>query len=108
MTFLLRDDPTRKLIHDELVAQAAQYLELRGWLVFRSHGPRNRPRDPGITDIIAMRRSANLLIEVKVGRDKQSRGQFDFLDKAIRCGLQVYVVRSIDDVIRIPDIGGAE
>jgi hypothetical protein len=65
----LRDDPTRALTHDELVAQAVQYLEYRGWLVIVTHDARHRPAEPGVTDLIAMRRGANLLVEIKIDDD---------------------------------------
>ena len=89
------------LTHDELVAQAAQYLEYRGWLVIVTHGPRNHPRQPGVTDLIAMRRRANLLVEIKIDRDKPRPDQLEFADHAIRCGLEVYVVRTLDDLVAI-------
>ncbi|HXK36135.1 MAG TPA: hypothetical protein VJ553_00960 [Candidatus Paceibacterota bacterium] len=101
MRFLLRDDPTRQLTHDELVAQAAQYLTLMGWFVIVTHGPKHRPITPGVTDLIAMRRGQNLLLEVKTERRKQDPDQVEFADRAIRCNLEVRVVRTLDEVIAI-------
>jgi hypothetical protein len=97
----MRDDPTRALTHDELLQQAAQYLELFGWLIIPTHDAWHRPLIPGITDLIAMRRGMNLLLEAKIGRDKLRPAQIDFANRAIRCGLEVHVVRSLDEVIEI-------
>lgn len=98
MRIPLRDDPTRALTHDELVAQARQYLEYRGWLVLPTHDARHRPVVPGITDLIAMKRARNLLVEVKIDRDKLREDQEAFADHAIACGLEVHVIRSIEEL----------
>ncbi|MDD5303526.1 MAG: hypothetical protein PHS14_10510 [Elusimicrobia bacterium] len=87
--------------HDDLQSQARQYLELRGWLVIDTHDDKHRPAEDGVSDHIAMRRGRNLLLEYKVGRDKLRPSQIDFSDRAIRCGLEVHEVRTLDDVIRI-------
>lgn len=97
----LRDDPTRAIDHDELERQCIQCLTLFGWLVIPTHGPRHRSIVPGITDLIALRRGQCLLLEVKVGRDKLRPDQVDFADRAIRCGVEVRVVRTLDEVIAI-------
>jgi len=94
----LRDDPTRALTHDELVAQAVQYLEYRGWLVLITHDARHRPLVPGITDIIAMRRARNLLLEIKTAEDDLREDQVAFADRAIARGLAVHVVRSFEEL----------
>lgn len=100
MKIRLRDDPTRQLAHDELVAQAAQYLELHGLLVIVTHDAKHRPVEPGITDLIALA-PGSLLLEAKVGRDKLRPDQIEFRNRAIRCGLDVHEVRSLDEVIAI-------
>ena len=94
----LRDDPTRGLTHDELVAQAAQYLEYRGWLVVVTHDHRHRPLTPGITDLIAMRRNGNVLLEAKIGRDVLRPEQIEFRDRAIRRGVDVHEFRSLEEL----------
>lgn len=94
------------MTHAELEFQAYQYLTLRGWLVIRTHDAKHHPREPGVVDLLAPA-PGSLLLELKVGRDKQSREQLDFADRAIRCGLEVYEIRSLDDVIRLADKGGA-
>ncbi|MCE5190275.1 MAG: hypothetical protein LLG08_00590 [Actinomycetia bacterium] len=98
MRIPLRDDPTRALTHDELVAQAMQYLEYRGWLVLPTHDARHRPLVPGITDIIAMRRARNLLLEIKTAEDELREDQVAFADRAIARGLEVHVVRSFEEL----------
>jgi len=98
MRIPLRDDPTLALTHDELVAQAAQYLEYRGWLVLITHDARHRPLVPGISDLIAMRRARNLLLEIKIDRDDLRADQIAFADRAIARGLEVHVVRSFEEL----------
>jgi hypothetical protein len=98
--FLLRDDPTRQLIHDELEAQCYQYLTLLGWLVVRTHDGKHHPRELGVTDLIAPAKGS-LLLEIKRGRDKLRPDQIAFADRAIRCGLEVHEIRSLDEVIAI-------
>lgn len=98
MRIPLRDDPTRALTHDELVAQAVQYLEYRGWLVLPTHDARHRPLVPGISDLIAMRPGKNLLLEMKIDRDKLREDQEAFADRAIARGLEVHVVRSLEEL----------
>lgn len=87
--------------HDELEAQAVQYLEYRGWLVVQTHGPRNRPRQRGVSDLIACRPRRNLLVEIKTDRDQLRPDQLEFADRAIRRGLEIHVVRSLDDLVAL-------
>lgn len=88
--------------HDDLQAQARQYLELRGWMVLDTHDDRHPPADPGVSDHICLHRGREgLLIEYKTGRDKLRPSQVDFADRAIARGIEVHEARSIDDVIRI-------
>ena len=101
MRFLLRDDPTRQLTHDELEDQAYQYLTLLGWLVVRTHGPKNHPFELGVTDHIATRPGCTLRPGYKIGRDKLRPDQIRFADRAIRCGLEVHEIRSLEEVIAI-------
>ncbi len=98
MIFRLHDDPTRQLEHEELVQQAAQYLEYRGWLVVITHGPRNRPYTKGVTDLIAMKKIDNLLVEIKTEDDELKPDQIKFADNAIRHNLRVYVVKSLEQL----------
>jgi len=90
-----------KLSHDELEAQAAQYLEYRGWRVIVTHGPRNRPRQRGVSDLIACRPRRNLLVEIKTDRDQLRPEQIEFANRAISRGLEVHVVRTFDDLVAI-------
>ena len=101
MRIPLRDDPTRELTHDELVVQAVQYLEYRGWLVIQTHGPHNRPKQRGVTDLVACRPHKNLLVEIKTGDDQLRPDQLEFADRAIRRGLEIHVVRCFDDLVAL-------
>ncbi len=98
MRIPLRDDPTRALTHDELVAQAVQYLEYRGWLVIVTHDARHRPAEPGVTDLIAMRRGANLLVEIKIDDDVLRPEQIAFADRAIARGVEPHVIRTFEEL----------
>ncbi len=94
-------NPLAPQTHDDLEAQARQYLELRGWLVVCTHDDHHPPAEPGVTDHIAARPGVLLLLEYKTGRDKLRPAQIEFADRAIRCGLEVHEIRSLDDVIRL-------
>lgn len=84
--------------HDELETVVGDYLTLRGYLVVRTHGPRNKPVQPGVPDLIAMQNGRALLVEVKAGRDRQRADQMDFEERARRRGVPYVVVRSLEDV----------
>jgi len=55
----------------------------------------------GISDILGIHRDSGkmIAIEVKVGRDKLSKEQTEFLNRVSKMGGIVLVAKSIDDVI---------
>lgn len=96
----LRDDPSRAPTHDELLRQAAQYLEYRGFLAVITHDAKHRPCTPGVFDLLALA-PGSIIVDAKTGRDKLQPEQQDFADRAIRCGIHVHELRSIDDLVAI-------
>lgn len=92
--------------HETLEAQAYQSLTYMGWLVIRTHGPRNRPVEPGVSDLVCMKGNRNMVLEVKTGVDKLSEKQEIFRARAFRCGVPHYEVRSFEDVMEAVTGGG--
>lgn len=93
----------RTAYQDEAVIERdiVQYLRTRGFLVLRTHGPRNRPAEEGIPDLLvyppfAMGRET--WIEVKAKGGRLSDDQAFMHDRLQDRGARVIVARSVEDV----------
>lgn len=89
--------------HDIIERDIAQYLSYRGYLVLRTHGPRNRPKEDGIPDLICVPLKSQvehrtLWIEVKGSRGRLSIAQADMHKCLTERGQRVIVARNVADV----------
>jgi Holliday junction resolvase len=77
-----------------------QYLRLRGYMVLRTHGPRNRPTEDGIPDLLAYGewKTLPVWIEVKTPEGRISEVQAEMHAALTERGARVIVARSIQDV----------
>ena len=77
-----------------------QYLSLRGFLVLRTHGPRNRPVEEGIPDLVCVPPMGGkmLWVEVKAKGGRVSPAQADMHACLTERGQRVIVARSVADV----------
>ena len=96
----------------EIQKAIVQYLILSKWLVvrinsgaqavdgrfLRTYTIENNGRSSGMPDVIAVKDGRWLLLEVKTSKGRLSESQQDFHQLATAYGVQVHVVRSIDDV----------
>jgi len=84
--------------HDELEGQILEYLALNGWLAWRTHGPRTRPINLGIPDIMAVRDGQHAAVEVKIPPDKLSEKQAKWLTDLAEHGSIICVATKLEDV----------
>jgi Holliday junction resolvase len=80
--------------------QIVDGLKARGAYVIVTHGPKNRPVCPGITDIIAVFPGRVLFVEVKGEGGKVSEEQREFLCCMRERGHDAFVADCWDDVER--------
>lgn len=93
-----------------LTKQTLRMLDLKGFHVWRQNNGgvydpikkvfRAGSSTPGISDILGFHRRTGLVIavEIKVGRDKPSQAQLDFLAAVVKAGGIGKIVRNSDDL----------
>lgn len=98
--------------HSALEAMAVQYLQLKGFLVIRTHTAKFKPVDPGISDLLAIRTDMKydqatrerralrevLAVEIKAGRDVVSEEQLLWLARARDHGVKILVIRTFEEL----------
>lgn len=97
---------------NELTAHCIDYLTLKGYKVWRNNNGavyditkgcfrKNKNKLLGIPDIIGYnKKTAKFIgVEIKVGKDKLSPEQIDFIETALESGCICIVVKTIDDLI---------
>lgn len=106
MTKTKKPDPPF-LTANVLTAQAIGYLTLCGCFVWRNNTGSYKPDEKrflrfgkkGSGDIIGMTRDGRFLsVEVKVGRDRVSKTQLEFMDEVIERGGLALVIHNFDDL----------
>lgn len=88
-----------KLSESDIKLQCKQYLSLKGW--FHFHIMAGIGSYSGSPDRIAVKNGRVLFIEVKTEKGTQSNDQIDFQADVEGSGGEYYVVRSLEDLIRI-------
>lgn len=78
----------------ELLANVRQLARLRGWLTY--HTQRSQRSEPGFPDLMLVRRSRAVAVELKSQRGKCSPAQERWLEGLRGAGLEVYVWRPAD------------
>lgn len=98
---------------NQLTQAAIRYLQASGWNVWRQNNGavfdqkkgvhRAGSAKKGVSDIIGFHKETGRFFagEVKVGRDKLSPWQQEFLEQVNNAGGLGIVIRSIDDVIEL-------
>jgi hypothetical protein len=96
----------RDLITEKDIQRVCRdYLLVKGWFVF--HLLQGLGCYPGLTDMVAIKDGRVLFIEYKrPGRSKQSGKQEIFQADIERAGGEYYLIRSLEEVIKI--LGGKE
>ena len=88
-----------KLTENDVKHQVKDYLYLKGYFHFpilQGLGARK-----GIPDIIAIKNNRVLFLEIKSPKGKQSEWQKQFQELIEGNGGEYYIVRSLDDLIKI-------
>lgn len=88
-----------KLSESDIKEQIKGYLRIKGWFsfpIFQGLGSYK-----GISDRIAVKGGRVLFIEVKTDKGNQSNDQIDFQADIEGSGGEYYVVRSLEDLIKI-------
>lgn len=85
----------------ELQSQVELLLRMGGWLVYHTYDSRRSA--PGFPDIVALRGSRILALELKVEGAKPSEAQYEWLRAWDRAGALAYVVRpgNLDELAAI-------
>jgi len=81
------------VLERELEADVEQLLRTAGWLVYHTHDSRRSA--PGFPDIVALRGSRMLVLELKVN-GKPTEDQYRWLQAFDAAGAAAYVVRPKD------------
>jgi Holliday junction resolvase len=91
------------MTESEIERDIIQYLRLRGYMVLRTHGPRNRPLAEGLPDLLVCRESYKepVFVEVKNETGKLSIAQAEMHAALTEHGVRVIVARSIADVEKL-------
>jgi Holliday junction resolvase len=85
----------------QIVKQIKDGLEARGYLVFSTHGPRNRPLAQGVPDILAVKGGRLLAVEVKSARGSVRPEQAVFIARLKAAGAVAVVGRSWEEVEKV-------
>jgi hypothetical protein len=96
-TFRLPASFVAEPTHASLIRDLVQYLTLRGWLVIQTPAG-GIIGEPGVADLIALRRGSVLFVEAKMGRNKLSTDQLRFRGAVREHGCYYLEARSLDDV----------
>jgi Holliday junction resolvase len=80
--------------------QVVDGLRLRGAYVIVTHGPKNRPVCPGVSDIVAVFPGRVLFVECKGEGGKVSEEQREFLSTMRALGHTAFVTDGWDDCER--------
>lgn len=85
-----------------------EYLQLRGWYVLQTYLGSNRGGSvwmtSGIPDIYAVKKGRAVWLELKTASGKLTPAQQNVHARLLAAGAEVYVVRSLDDVIKIDSV----
>lgn len=104
--------PKKRTVGNILTDEVAQYLLKRGYIVMRINSGvarankrpipfyfvYNNKRSSGMADLVAMKDSRAILIEIKAGRDVLRDGQRDFAMLCRRHGMDYVLCTSLADV----------
>jgi hypothetical protein len=99
-TFRLPASFAAEPTHASLIRDIVKYLELRGWLVIQTPAG-GIIGEPGVADLIALRRGSVMFVEAKMGRDKLSTDQLRFRGAVRDHGCYYLEARSLDDMIAV-------
>lgn len=80
--------------------QVVDGLRARGAYVIVTHGPRNKPVCPGVSDLVAVFPERVLFIECKAPGGKVSDAQREFLSSMRERGHGAFVADCWDDCVR--------
>jgi hypothetical protein len=91
--------------HEDMVTWCAAYLTRTGWMVERTHGPRNRPQEKGVSDLQAHKPAPGgysrwVCLEIKIGKDPVRDYQGAWLARAREHGAMILVIRSPGDLLK--------
>lgn len=76
-----------------------EFLEWHKWEVVQfQEGPFG---EPGVSDLLAIRRGRHLFLEIKTTTGNQSPNQKEFAAKINRGGGEYYIIRDVDDLERV-------
>ena len=70
------------------MAQVVQLAKLRGWLVYHTFDSRRSAS--GFPDLVLIRCRSIIVAELKVGKNRLTAAQQDWLDKFRGCGIPAY------------------
>lgn len=88
-----------KITENEIKKQVKDYLTLKGY--FHFHIMQGLGSYRGIPDIIAVKNGRVLFLEIKKPTGRQSKYQKEFQNNIERQGGEYYVIRSINDIMKI-------
>ena len=95
---------------NELTQQTIEYITLRGGMAWRNNTGAYKTETrfiryghKGSGDVFALYRGKFLSIEVKVGRDRLSPDQEDWMERVEACEGVAVVAHTLDDVIAALD-----
>lgn len=83
----------------EIMRGVRDYLQIMGWFVVRIQ--QGLGAHKGIADLVAIKDGITVWIEVKTERGRLSEHQKLFADSIEKAGGKYFVVRSIDDAVRL-------
>ncbi|MEO5366663.1 MAG: VRR-NUC domain-containing protein [Magnetococcus sp. WYHC-3] len=99
----------KKLLEKEIQHQIISYLELKKYLVVKinnvgirkENGAFIPPRQKGVSDLICCKDGQFIAIEVKSDSGRISEAQTAFLDEVEDRGGKSYVLRSLDEAMKV-------
>ena len=98
-----------KILEKDLQKQILDYLRLRGVFCWKNHSTGIYKQSTGsyipvgmkgVSDILAIRNGKLIAIEVKVGKNKPSNVQLEFIEKINENGGIAFLAYSLNDVIK--------
>lgn len=84
----------KKLTEKEFMAQVVQLARLRGWMVYHTHDSRRSVA--GFPDLLLLRGNCEIVVELKVGKNKVTAEQEQWLQAFRRAGRAAFVWRPDD------------
>jgi phosphoketolase len=94
--------PVKRERESTLQAKIVRELTAHGALVWKWESPGRR----GVPDLIVLQNGVVGFMEVKTAAGRLSAGQTRMIQRMLRAGALVYLVRSIDDAVKaLADMG---